>query len=124
MEKKEASPNEFVANLKITAQDVIARKPYLLQAFVDYMDINYKEIDPILQNTWEHSAMWLLHHQFMLKADVLKIRSPAYSKELDELINIMKLLAQIIDLQLLPITHREAVEEWAGRYKAYFLKTP
>ena len=113
----------YINGLINIAKGIVDQNPHLLQAFGDFMNVNHKEIDPLLEKTWDHNAMWLLHHQFMQKADALKSHSPAYAKEIDELTTIMKLIAQVVDLALLPKDKRGIVEEWANRYKAYFGKT-
>lgn len=115
--------HEYVQGLVNEAKAVISQNPHLLRAFNDFMDVTYKKVDPALKQKWEHNAMWLLHHQFMQKVEELTARAPAYRKELNELTDIMKNIAQIVDLALLPKDIREKVEDWAKTYKKYFSKT-
>ena len=121
-EKAHREIQSYVAGLVSKAEGVVNENPYLLQAFGDFMDVNHEKVDPMLEKIWEHNLMWLLHHKFMEKANALKYDLPDFRKQLDELTNIMKLIAQTVDLALLPRGIRESVEDWAKRYKEHFGK--
>ena len=120
------SPNEYIDGLVKKSQAAIANNPYLLQAYGDYMHVNHQRVDPFLEERWEHHAMWLLHYEFMNAADMLK-KSILNSgdrhdvfKGIDQLTGKMKLIAQLVDLALLPKQFRDEVEEWSKRYTQAF----
>jgi len=121
-EKARKLTNTYVNDLKNRANQVISDNPHLLQAFGDYMDVNHKTVDPILEQKWEHNMMWMLHLEFMKRVNALIAKLGSHRKELNELTDIMKLIAQTVDLALLPNEIREIVQSWASSYKEFLRK--
>lgn len=111
----------YIRGLVAEAEAVVKENPHLLQAFSDFMDVNHEKVEPYLKKQWEHNAMWLLHKKFMDKVDEIRdYLTPPYRHAIDELTNIMKLIAEIVDLALLETDDRDIVESWAERYKEGF----
>ena len=112
----------YVATLENNAMEIVKANPYLLQAFLDYNDVKHNELDPELEKTWEHNMSWILHKRFMEKAGEIGRHQPELNKQLNELTDIMKNIACLVDLALLPDYHKAVVQSWAERYKEAYSK--